>query len=92
MIIAQQGVSVTDTPVKLYDASGTVVIRNASATVTVAIGGSDVTASTGFRLEPGATVTIGAPEDAPFATAGLNNVYAVRVGSTNGSVDTLEVG
>lgn len=61
-----------------------VTVKNTHATVVVALGDSAVTASTGFQLATGATLTV--------ELAGGERLYAIRVGAADGTVDVLRTG
>lgn len=58
VVSAQVSVTSSVTPIATQDHDGqTVTVRNADATLTVFIGGSDTTISTGYGLTPGAVIT-----------------------------------
>jgi len=69
---------------------GTVLfVRNSDATNGVALGGSGVTAGTGFRV-PGAAapgITVG-----PIVLASSEQLFAIRTGAADVTVDVLRLG
>jgi hypothetical protein len=60
-------------------------VRNTHATDGVALGGSGVTAATGFRVAFGVTV-------GPIELAGGEQLFAIRTGTNDVTVDVLRLG
>lgn len=89
MAVSAAQVTVSSTAVALNTDSGTVsggrlLIKNTHATDDLVLGGSDVTAGTGFELTPGAILDLRVP-------AG-EQVFAIRGGAADITAHVLRLG
>jgi hypothetical protein len=78
MAVSSYQYTITTTPTKIYLGDGATTVRLHSATGSCYLGGSDVTTSTGFRIDNGDKFTIDTHEDAIWAVSATSNtIYAL---------------
>mgnify|MGYP003348430673 CR=1 FL=1 len=78
MAVSSAQYSVTTTPTKIYLGDGATTVHVHSATGTCYLGASDVTTSTGFKIDNGDKLVIETHEDAVWAVSATSNtVYTL---------------
>lgn len=78
MAVSSAQYSVTTTPTKIYLGDGATTVHVHSATGSCYLGASDVTTSTGFRIDNGDKLVIETHEDAVWAVSATSNtVYTL---------------
>lgn len=79
MAVSAAQYTITTTPSKIYLGDGATKVRIHSATGTCYLGGSDVTTSTGFKIDNGDKFTIDTHEDAIWAVSATSNTLYTLV-------------
>lgn len=78
MAVSSAQYTVTTTPTKIYLGDGATTVHVHSATGTCYLGASDVTTSTGFKIDNGDKLVIETHEDAVWAVSATSNtVYTL---------------
>lgn len=78
MAVSSAQYTVTTTPTKIYLGDGATTVHIHSATGQCYLGDSDVTTSTGFRIDNGDKLTLDTHESAVWAvSAGSNTIYTL---------------
>lgn len=78
MAVSSAQYTVTTTPTKIYLGDGATTVHIHSATGTCYLGASDVTTSTGFKIDNGDKLVIETHEDAVWAVSATSNtVYTL---------------
>lgn len=80
MAVSSAQYTITTTPTKIYLGDGATTVHLHSATGQCYLGASDVTTSTGFRIDNGDKLTLDTHEEAVWAvSAGSNTLYALVI-------------
>lgn len=79
MAVSSAQYSVTTTPTKIYLGDGATTVHVHSASGTCYLGASDVTTSTGFRIDNGDKLTLDTHEDAVWAVSATSNTLYTLV-------------
>lgn len=78
MSVSSAQYTINSTPTKIFLGDGATTVHIHSATGSCYLGGSDVTTSTGFRIDNGDKLTIDTHEDAVWAvSAASNTIYTL---------------
>ena len=80
MAVSSAQYTITTTPTKIYLGDGATTVHIHSATGQCFLGASDVTTSTGFRVDNGDKLTLDTHEEAVWCvSAGSNTLYVLVV-------------
>jgi hypothetical protein len=79
MSVSAAQYTITSTPSKIYLGDGATTVHIHSASGTCYLGGSDVTTSTGFKIDNGDKLTIDTHEDAIWAVSATSNTIYTLV-------------